>query len=128
METAVDTGTSIDALALLGGTNTLVSLVITVLMLAGMWKIYEKAGQPGWAAIVPIYNIYVLTQIVGRPWWWLILLLIPVVNFVIALILTWDLAKAFGKGVGYFLGLLFFGFVFYPLLGFGDAQYQGASA
>lgn len=128
METAVDTGTSIDALALLGGTNTLVSLVITVLMLAGMWKIYEKAGQPGWAAIVPIYNIYVLTQIVGRPWWWLILLLIPVVNFVIALILTWDLAKVFGKGVGYFLGLLFFGFVFYPLLGFGDAQYQGASA
>jgi uncharacterized membrane protein YhaH (DUF805 family) len=70
----------------------------------------------------------VLLKIVGRPGWWLILLLIPLVNFIVAIVIHVDLAKSFGKGVGFGLGLTFLGIIFYPLLGFGDAQYQGPSA
>ena len=101
----------------------LIELAITVLVIASLWKIFTKAGKPGWAAIIPIYNIIVLLQIVGRPIWWLILLLIPIVNIVIAIILAIDLAKAFGKGAGFGLGLIFLGFIFYPILGFGSATY-----
>ena len=93
-----------------------------------MWKIFVKAGQPGWAAIIPIYNAYILTKIVGRPWWWLLLMLIPFVNIVIAIILAIDLAKSFGKGGGFAVGLILLGFVFYPILAFGDARYQGPAA
>jgi uncharacterized protein DUF5684 len=106
----------------------LIYLVIGVIVIAGVWKVFTKAGKPGWAAIIPIYNIYVLLQIVGRPWWWLLLMFIPVVNFVIGIIVMIDLAKSFGKGVGFGLGLLFLSFIFYPMLGFGDAQYVGPAA
>ena len=106
----------------------LFQLAIIILAVAGMWKTFQKAGQPGWAAIVPFYNIYVLTQIVGRPWWWLLLCLIPCVNIVIIVILSLDMAKSFGKSAGFGVGLALLGFVFYPLLGFGDAQYVGPAA
>lgn len=106
----------------------LIYLVIGVIIIASLWKVFTKAGKPGWAAIIPIYNIYVLLQIVGRPWWWLLLMLIPFVNFVIAIIVYIDLAKSFGKGVGFGLGLLFLSFIFFPILGFGDAQYVGPAA
>jgi hypothetical protein len=105
----------------------IVGLLIAVIIIAAMWKIFTKAGQPGWACLIPIYNIYVLCQIVGRPGWWVILMFIPFVNFIIAIILCIDLAKSFGHGVGFGLGLVFLGFIFYPILGFGSAQYQGAS-
>ena len=81
-------------------------LAFTILMLAAWWKIFTKAGQPGWACIIPIYNLYVWCKIVGRPWWWILLMLIPFVNFIIAIILLIDLAKSFGKGVGFGIGLL----------------------
>lgn len=103
-------------------------LAILVLIIAGFWKVFEKASQPGWAAIVPIYNVYVLCKIAGRPGWWLILFFVPIVSFVIAIIVSVDVAKAFGKGVGFALGLIFLGFIFYPVLGFGSAQYQGPPA
>lgn len=115
-------------IGLFAGTYGLVAIIWVVIVIAAMWMIFSKAGQPGWAAIVPIYNYYVLLKVVGRPGWWLILLFIPLVNFVIALIVTYDLAKVFGKGMGYFLGLLFLGFIFYPMLAFGSAQYQGKSS
>jgi hypothetical protein len=105
----------------------IVGLLIAVIIIAAMWKIFTKAGQPGWACLIPIYNIYVLCQIVGRPGWWVILMFIPFVNFIIGIILCIDLAKSFGHGVGFGLGLVFLGFIFYPILGFGSAQYQGAS-
>jgi Family of unknown function (DUF5684) len=89
------------------------------------WKVYAKAGQPGWAAIVPIYNIIVMLQIVGRPLWWIVLLFIPLVNLVVAILLALDLAKAFGKSEGFAVGLLLLGFIFYPILAFGSATYQG---
>ena len=100
----------------------------TILMIVAWWKIFTKAGQPGWACIVPIYNLYVWCKIVGRPWWWILLMLIPFVNFIILIILIIDLAKSFGKGVGFGIGLLLLPVIFFPILGFGSAQYQGPTA
>ena len=106
----------------------LVWLLIVVLMIAGMWKVFQKAGKPGWAAIVPIYNIIVLLEIAGKPAWWVVLFLIPFVNFIIAIMLGISVAAKFGKGTGYGLGLALLGPVFYPMLGFGDAQYNPNAA
>lgn len=106
----------------------LVWLAVMIAVLAGFWKVFVKAGKPGWACLVPIYNIIVMLQIVGRPLWWLVLLLIPFVNFVVLIIISIDMAKSFGKGTGYGIGLAFLGAIFYPMLGFGDAKYQGPSA
>jgi len=103
-------------------------LLVAVLMIAAMWKIFTKARQPGWACLIPIYNIYILCKIVGRPGWWVILMLIPFVNFIIAIILCIDLAKSFGNGVGFGLGLALLGIIFFPILGFGSSQYQGPLA
>jgi len=108
--------------------GTLVYLVLLVVLIAAMWKIFAKAGKPGWASIVPIYNIIVLLEIVGRPVWWIVMLFIPFVNFVFVFLLAVDLAKSFGKGIGFALGLIFISPVFYPILGFGSAQYQGPAA
>lgn len=112
----------------MGIVPTLFMLLIFVAIIAGVWKVFVKAGKPGWASLIPIYNIVVLLQIVGRPIWWLILLLIPLVGFVVAIILSIDMAKSFGKGTGFGIGLALLGVVFYPILGFGDARYQGPSA
>jgi Family of unknown function (DUF5684) len=103
-------------------------LAFAILMIAACWKIFTKAGQPGWAAIIPIYNWYMLCKIVGRPGWWVILLFIPFINFIIGIILCIDLAKSFGKGVGFGIGLILLGVIFFPILGFGSAQYQGPAA
>ena len=103
-------------------------LLVALLLIVAMWKVFTKAGQPGWASIIPIYNIYIWCKIVGRPWWWILLMLIPFVNFIICIILCIDLAKSFGKGVGFGIGLALLGIIFFPILGFGSAQYQGPSA
>lgn len=102
-------------------------LAFIFLMVISMWKIFEKAGKPGWAAIVPIYNIIVLLEIVGRPVWWILLLIIPCVNIVINIIVCIDLAKSFGKDAGYGIGLALLSIIFFPMLGFGKAQYIGPS-
>jgi hypothetical protein len=103
-------------------------LLIAVVLIVAMWKVFTKAGQPGWASIIPIYNLYIWCKIVGRPWWWILLMLIPFVNFIVCIILCIDLAKSFGKGVGFGIGLALLGIIFFPILGFGSAQYQGPSA
>src|SRR5262249_298436 len=103
-------------------------LAFLILAIPAWWNLFAKAGQPGWAAIVPIYNWYILCKIVGRPGWWVILLLIPFINFIIGIILCIDLAKSFGKGVGFGIGLILLGVIFFPILGFGSAQYQGPAA
>lgn len=106
----------------------IIYLAIIILMIAAMWKIFTKAGKPGWAAIVPIYNIIVLLQICEKPVWWIVLLLIPLVSLVIMIILYVALAQVFGKGVGFAIGMLLLPFVFMPMLGFGSAQYKGGAA
>jgi len=109
------------------GTGTwLVEIVVLVLLIAGMWKVFQKAGKPGWAAIIPIYNIIVLLQITGKPIWWLILYFIPFVNVVVLVLVCLALAKHFGKSVAFGIGLALLPFIFYPILGFGDATYGGA--
>jgi hypothetical protein len=101
----------------------LVYAAVVVLMIASMWRIFTKAGKPGWASLIPIYNLVVFCQVAGRPGWWALLLLVPFVNIIIALILSFDLARAFGKGKAYGLGLAIFGFLFYPMLGLGGSRY-----
>jgi hypothetical protein len=102
----------------------LCAVVIAIVIIAALWKVFEKAGEPGWAAIVPIYNLIVLLKIAGRPAWWIILMLIPFVNFIVSILVSIDIAKRFGKGAGFGIGLALFGFIFYPILGFGDARYN----
>jgi hypothetical protein len=100
-----------------------------LLVVVGLWKVFTKANQPGWAAIIPIYNIYVLTKIIGRPGWWVLLIFIPVVNVIVSIIMAIDLAKSFGKDAAYGILLLWlFSIIGYLILGFGDAQYQGPAA
>ena len=105
-----------------------VMLAIGVAVIAGVWKAFEKAGEPGWAVLVPIYNAIVFLKIAGKPAWWFILLLIPVVGMVVGIIAAIDFAKAYGKGAGYGVGIAFLGAIFVPILGFGDARYQRAAA
>jgi hypothetical protein len=109
-------------LALLGAYLVFV-LVIAVVMLISMWKIYSKAGQPGWAVLVPIYNMIVLLNIVRKPVWWILLMLIPFVNFIIVILIYLELAKVYGKSTGFGLGIIFLPIIFLPMLAFGDAQY-----
>ena len=101
----------------------IIYVAIIVLEIAGWWMIFSKAGHPGWGAIIPIYNIYLLCKTAGRPGWWLILFFIPIVNFVIAIIVGIDVAKRFAKGAGFGVGLALLSFIFAPILGFGDATY-----
>lgn len=104
--------------------KSLVMLAILIVVIAGMWKMLVKAGQPGWAILVPIYNIIVLIQVAKKPVWWIVLFLIPIVNFIAAILLAIEIAKNFGKPSSFAIGLILLPFVFYPILGFGDAQYQ----
>lgn len=100
-------------------------VAVIVFYIVSMWRVFEKAGQPGWAAIIPFYNIYILLKVAGQPGWWLILYFIPLVNIVIEIIVQVGVATKFGKGGGFAVGLIFLPFIFYPILAFGDARYQG---
>jgi hypothetical protein len=107
----------------------IVGLIIFVVMVVSLWRIFSKANKPGWAAIIPIYNIYVLLKVVGRPGWWVILYLIPLVNVIISIIVALDLAKSFGKsGVFGFFALWLFSIIGYLMLAFGSDQYVGPAA
>lgn len=103
----------------------LIYLAVIVIEFASVWKIFQKAGQPGWAAIIPIYNAIVWLRVVGRPWWWLFLFLVPGVNLVLLIIAVLDLARSFGKGSGFAVGLILLSLIFLPILGLGDARYLG---
>jgi len=113
--------------ALAGGAMLIFQLVCTAIIaipqIAGMWAIFTKAGQPGWAAIVPIYNIIVLLEITGKPVWWVILFLCPCVNIIVSIIVAIELANRFGQGGGFAVGLILLPFIFYPILGFGQSRY-----
>ena len=103
----------------------IVMLAIALVMIIAYWKIFEKAGKPGWAILIPIYNLIVLLEIVGKPLWWFFLLLIPFVNIIFGIWVINLLSKSFGKNEGFTVGLILLGVIFYPILGFGDAKYVG---
>ena len=109
-------------LAIMGGIW-LVSIALAVLAIIGLWKMFVKAGRPGWASIIPIYNLVVMLEIIGKPVWWVILAFIPFANVVIGIIVAYHLANVFGKGIGYTIGIMFLPFIFYPILGFGKSVY-----
>ncbi|HVM87832.1 MAG TPA: DUF5684 domain-containing protein [Puia sp.] len=104
---------------------TIIVLIIAIIVIAGMWKVFEKAGQQGWKAIIPIYNIYILTKIAGKPGWWTLLCCIPYLNIVFIVWLYNMISKSFGKSEGFTVGLVFLGIIFWPILGFGNAHYLG---
>jgi hypothetical protein len=99
---------------------------LLLLVIVATWKVYQKAGRQGWASVVPFYNSVVMLDIIGEPYWWVVLLLVPFVNIVILIIIARRLAACFGRGAGFTLGLIFLPFIFYPILAFGSAQYSAA--
>ncbi|RLE30718.1 MAG: signal peptidase I [Acidobacteria bacterium] len=121
-ETLATGGSSATVLIIL-----IIQLAIIIFIIAAMWKVFTKAGKPGWAILIPFYNLYILLKVAGKPGWWLILLFIPIVNIVISIIAAIGIANNFGKGVGFAIGLLLLPFIFYPILAFGSAEYQVAS-
>jgi len=100
--------------------------ILTVIIeVVGAWYMFQKAGEPGWAAIIPIYNYLIAIKIAGKQWWYILLMLIPVVNLVIYIMILHGLSKNFGKGGAFTVGLFFFRFIFIPILGFGKSVYSG---
>ncbi len=111
--------------ALCGCIVWLIYMAVIAVALVGMWKVFIKAKKPGWAAIIPIYNCVVLLEMIGRPVWWVALLFVPCVNIVVMFIIMLDVAKSFGQSAGFGVGLALLGPIFWPILGFGKAQYVG---
>ena len=101
----------------------LIPIAIVILFIASYWVIYTKAGEAGWKCLIPIYNLIVLLKIINKPIWWIILILIPLVNIAIIIMINISLAKAFGKDTGFGIGLTLLAIIFAPMLAFGDAEY-----
>lgn len=102
----------------------IVQLLLVAAQLAGMWVVFSEAGRAGWKALIPIYNFYVMLKIGKNAWWWLLVALVPVINIYALYRIHAGVARAFGRGIGFGLGLTFLGVIFFPLLGFGDYQYR----
>lgn len=102
----------------------IVYFAFIAVVLAGNWKVFEKAGEPGWAVLVPFYNTWVLIKVSDNPWWFFVLMFIPLVQIYPSVKVPYDIAKEFGQGAGFGLGMIFLPFIFFPLLGFGDYEYQ----
>jgi len=113
-----------EALVALGAAFMVFVGIIGVFMVVTMWILFNKARQPGWAILIPIYNILVILKIAGKAWWWLFLLMIPIVNIVFMIMVYHGISKNFGKDAGFTIGLILLGIVFFPILAFGTAKYQ----
>jgi Family of unknown function (DUF5684) len=124
IETSTSSGTSV----YFSGTYLIIDLILVVLGIVGLWMTLSKAGRPGWGAIIPFFNVYLIIKMAGRPGWWLILMFIPFVNFVILIIVAIDNAKNFGHGAGFGVLLWLFPFIMYLVLGFGSSQYKPLNA
>lgn len=110
-----------------GGIISIVYLAIAVLMIVSVWKVFTKAGKPGWGSIIPIYNVILLVQIAGKPVWWFILFFVPIANIVVLILVSIAIAKNFGKGGGFAVGLILLPIIFFPILAFSDAAYVGST-
>jgi hypothetical protein len=110
------------------GTWVIFELIFLVLVIAGLWMTFVKAGRPGWGAIIPFYNAYLMIKVAGRPGWWLILYFIPIVNLIIWIIVALDIAKNFGHGAGFGILLILFPEIMFLVLGFGSSQYHAVTA
>jgi len=101
-----------------------VSIVFVLVMIASVWRTFSKAGEPGWASVIPIYNAYIFFKIAEKPAWCLILLAVPVANLVILALAAMSIAENFGRSQVFGLGIAFLGFIFYPILAFGGSEYK----
>lgn len=128
--TVISTNTSTDPIAgVLMAIFWVLYFAVIIALIAGYWKTFVKAGKPGWGAIIPIYNIYLMIKIAGKPGWWLLLYFIPIVNFVVLILVSLGVAEKFGKSSAFgIFGLWLFAPIGYLMLGFGDAKYQGSAA
>ena len=108
----------------IGAVGMIIYLAVLILMLVSLWKVFTKAGQPGWACIIPIFNIYIMLKIADKPGWWLILMFIPIVSLIISIMMSIGIAEKFNKGAGFGVGLALLGIIFFPILAFSDAQYS----
>ncbi|MCK5785143.1 MAG: signal peptidase I [Candidatus Sabulitectum sp.] len=102
----------------------LFSFAIAVFLIMAQWKIFTKAGEPGWASIVPIYNAVLLMKIAGKPGWWVLLMFVPIANLVVMVLMNIGLAKNFGRSDGFIIGLILLPYIFLAILGFGDSRYS----
>lgn len=100
------------------------AVAFLVVFIIGVWKTLEKAGQPGWGGLIPIYNLYLLTQVAQKPSWWVIMFFIPIANIVFSILLYNEIAKRFSQGVGFTIGLILLPAIFFMLLGFGNYTYK----
>ena len=101
----------------------LLYLPLIIIMVASYWKIFTKAGRPGWVALIPLYREWVVIEMIGKPAWWFLMLFIPIVNIVFAIMMYNELAKTFGKGAGFVVLMIFLPFIAFPILGFGKSRY-----
>ena len=97
--------------------NAIVGLIVSILAIVGTWRLFVRAGEPGWAAIVPIYNIVVWLRVANKPVWWIVGLLVPVVNVVVAFLVWREIAARFGRGTGFAIGLLLLAPIFLFMIG-----------
>jgi hypothetical protein len=102
------------------------TLHVMVIRYVALWFIFKKTDEPGWASIIPVYNILLVIKIAGKPWWYILLLLIPIVNIIIGIMILHGLSKSFGKGGWFTVGLIFLRTIFMAVLGFGGAAYSGS--
>lgn len=98
-------------------------IIIIITIIISLWKIFIKAGYKGWYAIIPFYNLYIIQRIIDKPWWWIILMIIPYVGLIWVIWSTNLLRKTFSKDIEFTLGLIFLPFIFYPILGFDASIY-----
>jgi hypothetical protein len=99
------------------------ALIFIVVNIVAVWKIFEKAGKPGWKSIIPVYNLIVIFDILGKPWWWILFLLIPGLHIIIPIWMIILLGERFGKSDLFIIALQLFGFIMIPILAFSDAKY-----
>lgn len=102
----------------------LFNMIIALIMTVAQWKLFVKAGQPGWAILVPIYNLIVMVEIAGKPGWWVLMMFIPFANFIFGIMMTMAIARNFGQSDGFGIGMILLPIVFFPILGFGDSRYS----
>lgn len=100
-------------------------LIVSVILIVANWKLFTKAGKPGWAILIPIYNIIVVLQIIDKPLWWIIMLFIPIVNIVFCVMIIYHFCLKFGQPGWHVVPAILVGFIYYPYLAFSNASYQG---
>ena len=106
------------------GSFVILYLIVYVIEIVALWRVFSKANFPGWGALVPFYNTYLVCKVAGRPGWWMFLVLVPVLNIAILILLMVDISRNFGRSLGFAFGTLILPVVFVPILGFGSSEYS----